>query len=292
MKAAGVLLLMLAAPLAGQAPGTDIYVVPLSRSGMGLSLGAPVNATARAGYDNQPYFSADGKSIFYTSQRDGQTDIFRYDRTSGASVQVTATPESEYSPTVMPDGRRISVIRVEKDSTQRLWAFTGEGAAVKPLLDSIKPVGYHTWLNADTVFVFVLGSPTTLRRAELGTGTAQVMASNIGRSLAVVPGGRAVSYIQQDSASGSVRTLDPVSGAGESIVRLPSGASFFAWLSSGELLTATGNRLLLWRRGAAEWAEVARFSEPGLQQISRLAVSPAGDALALVGNEPAPARSP
>jgi dipeptidyl aminopeptidase/acylaminoacyl peptidase len=292
MRAACIAVLIFAAPLAGQAPGTDIYLVSLSRSGTGLSLGAPVNATARAGYDNQPYFSADGRSVFYTSQRDGQTDIFRYDRATGSAVQVTSTAESEYSPTVMPDGRRISVIRVEKDSTQRLWAFTLDGTAVRPLLDSIKPVGYHTWLNADTVFVFVLGSPATLRRAELGTGTAQVMASNIGRALAVVPGRRAVSFVQQDSASGWVRTLDPVTGAGESIVRLPSGASFFTWLPSGELLTATGNRLLLWKQGAAEWVEVTRFSEPGLQQISRLAVSPAGDALALVGNEPAPARSP
>ena len=291
MRPAVVPLLMLAAPLGAQGPGTDIYLVPLSRSGAGLRVGTAVNTTARPGYDNQPYFASDGKSFFYTSQRDGQTDIFRYDRGSKVSTQVTSTPESEYSPTVMPDGRHISVIRVERDSTQRLWAFTLDGTAVKPVLDSIKPVGYHTWLNWDTVFVFVLGSPPTLRRAELGRGTAQVMASNIGRALAVVPGRRAVSYVQQDSASGWVRALDPVTGAGESLVALPAGAAFFAWLGSDELLTASGNRLLLWKRGAADWVEVARFSEPGLQQISRLAVSPGGDALALVGNEPAP-RSP
>jgi dipeptidyl aminopeptidase/acylaminoacyl peptidase len=291
MKSACVPCLMLAAPLAAQAPGTDIYLVPLSRSGAELRLGAPVNATPRPGYDNQPFFSPDGKSVYYTSQRESQTDIFRYDRGSGASVQVTFTTESEYSPTVMPDGRHLSVIRVEKDSTQRLWAFTLDGAPVKPVLDSIKPVGYHTWLNPDTVFVFVLGNPATLRRAELGHGTAQVMASNIGRALAVVPGGRHVTYVQQDSASAWVRGLDPVSGAAYSLVRLPAGASFFVWLADGELLTATGNRLLLWRPGG-EWAEVTRFSEPGLQQISRLALSPTGDALALVGNEPAPPRSP
>jgi hypothetical protein len=280
---------MLAAPLGAQAPGTDIYLVPLARSGAELRVGTAVNATVRAGYDNQPYFTIDGKSLFYTSERSGQTDIFRYDRGPGVSTQVTSTPESEYSPTVMPDGKHISVIRVERDSTQRLWAFTLDGTAVKPVLDSIKPVGYHTWLNADTVFVFVLGSPPTLRRAELGRGTAQVMASNIGRALAVVPGRRAVSYVQQDSARGWVRALDPVTGAGESLVALPAGAAFFAWLGTDELLTASGNRLLLWKRGAADWVEVARFSEPGLQQISRLAVSPSGDALALVGNEP---RSP
>ena len=41
--------------------------------------------------------------------------------------RVTNTPESEYSPTVTPDGAHISVIRVEADGTQRLWRFTLDG---------------------------------------------------------------------------------------------------------------------------------------------------------------------
>ncbi len=289
MKAAFALLLLPMASLAGQAPpGTDIFVMPLSHRGAVFALGPAVNVTARPGYDNQPSFSPDGKSIYFTSQRGGQTDIYRYDLAAGAAIQVTRTAESEYSPTVMPDRKHFSVIRVEADSTQRLWEFGLDGTPVKPVLDSIKPVGYHTWLNADTVFVFVLGEPATLRRAELAHGTAQVMERNIGRSLAVVPGGRMVSYVQQDSAGGSVSLIDPVTGAGTSLGRLPEGAAFFAWLPGGDLLTATGNRLLRFDQGKRDWTEVARFSEPGLQQITRLAVSPAGDRLALVGSEPAP----
>ena len=185
----------------------------------------------------------------------------------------------------MPDGRHFSVIR---DSVQLLWSFTLEGAAVKPLLDSIKPIGYHTWLNADTVFVFVLGSPATLRRAELPHGTAQIVASDIGRALLRVPGKRLISFAQHDSAGYWVRTIDPVSGQGQNLVRLPDGNEFFTWTPSGELLSATGNRLLHWRPGEKEWTEIARFTEAGLQKISRLAVSPAGDRLALVAAEAVP----
>ena len=50
------------------------------------------------------------------------SDIYRYDIASQAISQVTNTPEAEYSPTVTPDGRHISVIRVESDGTQRLVA--------------------------------------------------------------------------------------------------------------------------------------------------------------------------
>jgi len=40
--------------------------------------------------------------------------------------------------------------------------------------------------------------------------------------------------------------------------------------------------------GEKEWTEVARFAEPGLQRITRLALSPDGSRLALVSAEPAP----
>jgi len=278
--------LVFGSSLTAQAPpGTDIFVMSLTGTPGALHVGAPVNITARAGYDNQPFFSPDGKSIFYTSQRDGQTDIFRYDLAPGLSSQVTRTTENEYSPTVMPDGKHFSVIR---DSTQHLWSFTLDGAPVKPLLDSIRPIGYHTWLNADTVFVFVLGTPATLRRAELAGGTAAIVASDIGRALLKVPGRRAVSYAQRDSAGFVVRVIDPITGQGESLMRLPEGNEYFIWLPDGGLLSASGNRLLRWRVGEREWTEVARFAEPGLQRITRLALSPDGSRLALVSAEPAP----
>jgi hypothetical protein len=183
----------------------------------------------------------------------------------------------------MPDGKRFSVIR---DSTQHLWAFALDGTPDRALLDSIVPIGYHTWLNADTVFVFVLGQPATLRRAELTRGTAEIVARDIGRALAKVPGRRAISYAQRDSSGYLVRVIDPVTGAGESLVRLPPGNEFFAWTPDGELLSATQNRLLRWRKGDADWTEIIRFTDPGLQRITRLALSPDGRRLALVGNEP------
>ncbi|HLB54025.1 MAG TPA: hypothetical protein VJK71_02870, partial [Gemmatimonadales bacterium] len=179
----------LAPSLAAQAPpGTDIFLAPLQRTGAALTAGAPVNITARAGYDNQPSFSPDGRSVYYASAREGQTDLYRYEIAPRRTVRVTTTAESEYSPTVMPDGRHLSVVRVERDSTQRLWQFTLAGAPVKPILATIKPVGYHAWLNADTLLLFVLGSPATLQRAEVGPGTAAILARDIGRALARIPG--------------------------------------------------------------------------------------------------------
>jgi hypothetical protein len=39
-------------------------------------------------------------------------------------------------------------------------------------------------------------------------------------------------------------------------------------------------------RGDESWRQIAAFTVPGLQRISRIAVSPDGSLLALVGEEP------
>ena len=46
-----------------------------------------MNITRSPGYDNQPSFTPDGAAILFTSNRGGtQTDIYRYDVGSGASL--------------------------------------------------------------------------------------------------------------------------------------------------------------------------------------------------------------
>jgi dipeptidyl aminopeptidase/acylaminoacyl peptidase len=271
-----------------QAPGTDIYLVPLSRSGGVLQGGVPVNLTARAGYDNQPAFSPDGRTLYWTSAREGQTDIYRTDLDSGRSQRVTSTPESEYSPTLTPDGSRLSVVRVEADSTQRLWLMDLNGAPLRPALDALKPVGYFAWLNADTVFAFVLGSPATLQRAEPATGRAAVVARDIGRTIYRIPRQDAVSFVQRDSTGDWIGRLDPRSDAVTRIAPLPRGTEFYAWTPEGALLSTRSNELVRWDAGSGAWETVARFSEPGLRRMTRLAVSPRGDRIALVGNDAAP----
>ncbi|HEX9755827.1 MAG TPA: hypothetical protein VGA42_08960, partial [Gemmatimonadales bacterium] len=63
------------------------------------------------------------------------------------------------------------------------------------------------------------------------------------------------------------------------------GVQDHAWLPDGSLLQARGNRLYRWTPGRPGWELLRVFTEPGLASISRLAVTPKGDRLALVGLE-------
>jgi dipeptidyl aminopeptidase/acylaminoacyl peptidase len=268
-----------------------VYVAALDASGGRFSIVAPVNASNSAGYDNQPSFTPDGAAILFTSRRQGeQTDIYRYEIANRQTSRVTETAESEYSPTVTPDGTGISVIRVEADSTQRLWRFTRDGRDPRLVLTDIKPVGYHAWIDESRLALFVLGRPSTLQIADTRTGTAEVAASSIGRSLHRIPGSRAVSYVQRDADAPDspawIVRLDAGSKEKTRLVRPVPGSREHdhAWTPDGRLLMALGSKIYTWSMGG-EWQETADLSGAGVADISRIAVSPKGDRMAFVAAE-------
>jgi Tol biopolymer transport system component len=283
----------LAGPLLAQAPpGTDVYLAPLSVRGATVTIGPAQNLTRRPGYDNQPSFSPDGKQLYYTVVREGgpkgttQADIFRVDLRTRATAAFIATPESEYSAAVIPGGREVSVIRVELDSTQRLWAFPiAGGGAPRILAERVKPVGYQTWLDASTVGAFVLGSPATLQRLDLETGDATILLSNIGRALQRVPGRRAISVTHRVSETEWwIVEVDPTTALRTPIVKMPDQADYFVWLSDGSLLTASGSRFLRYRPGTdSAWRVVATLE--GISGITRLAVNGKNDRIAFVAED-------
>jgi hypothetical protein len=269
--------------------GTEIHLIPLTVGDTSVTIGAPVNITNRPGYDNQPSFTADGRSVLFTSVRaDAQADIYRYDIGTRSTTRVTSTTESEYSATVMPGGRRFSVIRVEADSTQRLWSFALDGSDPRLVLPDVKPVGYHAWSGDSIVAVFVLGQPATLQLASTRGGAARQVAGNIGRSLVAIPGGGSVSFVRRDGDGWMIERVD-ASGTVTPVGRAPAGAEYLAWTPGGDIISASGNALFLWRARDAnpQWKEVARFTQPALQRLSRLAVSADGRWLAVVAAEPA-----
>lgn len=278
-----------------QAPADpDIFLVSLARTGGKLSVTGARNLTSRAGYDNQPNWSRDGRTLFYTSTReDAQADIYRLDPSGNAPpVRVTMTaPESEYSATPMPNSNAISVIRVERDSTQRLWAVQLDNAPSTVILERIKPVGYHTWANDTLLALFVLGSPNTLQLASTTTGRGDTITTSIGRSLHTTRDGQ-VSFVHKVSNEEWWLTLlDPKTRQQKRLVRMPRRVEDYAWTPDGVALIGEGSVLKTFdpQRGG-DWEIVADLASYGLTGITRLSVSPRGDAVAVVAVPATPGR--
>lgn len=279
-------ILGLAYPASGQAPATDIFVAAMSNDQGRLTLTGWRNVTDRAEYDNQPSFMPDGGALLYTSSRGGQTDTYRYDLSTGRSTPVTQTPESEYSPTVMPGGDRFSAVRVEADSTQRLWSFAMDGSDPQLLLTEIAPVGYHAWADAARVALFVLGSPPTLQVADIRSGTARQREESVGRSLHPIPGRLAVSFLHKGE-EWWIKALDLETDRITPIVKALEGSEDYAWTPGGFLVMARGSELFAFDPASdSDWRLVADLAPEGIGGITRLAVDPNGRSLALVSVRP------
>jgi WD40 repeat protein len=265
-------------------PNTDILLVTM-KDGQVVADGV-VNLTDSDGYDNQPFFTADGHALLYTSFREDQTEIYRADLATRTHTRLTHTPESEYSPTVLPAADGFSTVRVEADGTQRLWRFDNDGHAATLVLEAVKPVGYHAWADPNTVALFVLGDPPTLQLADTRTGRADTLARRIGRSLHRAPGG-GISFVHKTTdTTWTIERLDPATRAITPIAATLPGREDYAWSPDGALLMADGAVLYTWTPEDDAWHPLYDFSDAGVTTITRIAVHPEGAYLALVVDRP------
>ena len=279
-------------------PATEVYLAPFPAQAGGVL--DYVNISNNPGYDNQPSFLPDSSAVLFSSNRDGkQMDIYRYDIASKQLKQVTTTPEDEFSPTVTPDGRTFSAVRVEADKTQRLWRFNLDGSNPRVVLENVKPVGYHVWIDETRLALFILGSgaPATLQIADTKTGVATVAVTGIGRSLLMRPKTGTISYVSTAEKPPVIKELDPKTGTSTTLVAPLEGSQDVAWTPDGRMLMAAGKTFFEWRPGATSWTEIANtgldafyVGAPNVSQVgppnnvTRLKVSPDGKWLAFVSD--------
>jgi WD40 repeat protein len=290
--AVGLVSCLLPHHAAAQAPpGFDIYLFPFHVLADTIELGEPVNITARPGYDNQPSFTPDGASILYTSIReDSAADVYRYSIRDRKTVRVTQTPESEFSPTVMPGDSTISVVRVEADSTQRLWSFALDGSRPRLLLENVKPVGYHAWIDERRLALFILGEPHTLQRADLATGRADTVALDIGRALHRIPESTSISFVHKRGENDWwITEMNPETKTLTALAPTLEGVEDLGWTPDGRLIACRDQVLHIWRAADAtapgKWLPAGRLVLPDSATVSRIAVSPDGEWLAVVAQE-------
>ena len=264
-------------------PSTEIYLFDLSFENWEMTLSNPVNISNNEGYDNQPSFWPDGKSILYARTIEGQTEIARYKIKSGKTKIITDTKQgSEYSPIPMPYGKKISSIRLDTTGFQALYAYDlkGRGELLGPPL----VIGYHAWITELEFVTFVLGDTITMEIIHSLAGASKKIGENIGRSLHKVPNSNKFSFVDKTSEPWQIKTRDLTTGEIEAVVSVLEGSEDYCWTPSGEILMGQGDTIYFWLNGP-QWKPVIVEGEVELKNVTRMAVSPDGTKLVVVISE-------
>jgi hypothetical protein len=253
---------------------------------------APVFLTGfnKSGYNNQPaFFSANDLWLTAQTPEDGeQTDLYALDLALRTRTRVTATPAtSEYSPALMPGGRRFSAVRVEEDGTQRLWSFPLDRSDNgRPEVPHITGVGYHCWLRDTLLALFIVGddgNPHTLQTIGTRSKRTQRIANNIGRCLQLLPDGRLAFVQKPTDDTWLLKAYQMKNNQTDVVVKMPSGCEDFTLLPDGAFLTGKGAKLLQYKPGRdADWRECADLSKYGVKNITRLTAHKSGKLVVVV----------
>lgn len=278
------LLLFLVKLFVAQQPNTDVWLFNLAVKKGKAVVGKGQNITHREGYDNQPAWDAAGKNIYYVSVRaDKQSDVYVYDVSKKKHLALTKTPESEYSPTPLPNSTQLACVVVEKDSTQRIWTYDAKtGVMQKPLLNE-DSVGYFLPFNKDTILYYKLTEPHTLRAHALKTN------KNVWICNAPIRGFKTVSssafiFGSKDSTHVSFYVYDTHLQKAQWVCKYPSVSEDIVWHSVWGLLKSEGTLILQWDKTLQTWQTLFDLSSFGLKRITRFCFHPKDRYLVVVDN--------
>ncbi|MEO8085800.1 MAG: hypothetical protein ABI763_03215 [Bacteroidota bacterium] len=274
----------IAVTLNAQLPETDIFISKVKMQGGKLEFSTPENITHRKGYDNQPYFMPDGKSLLYVAVPDTtQADIFKYDFASKKISNVTNTIESEYSPMMTPDGKDIGVVRVDTDNGQRFYKLPASKTTFANHIPGTDSIGYYCWLNEESLAMFILGPAMTIQILNLKTNERMLIASDVGRCMKLSKDGKSLYFvIKQNENEWGIFELDIATGEKKKLVSTLPGSEDFALLPDGTFLMGSNGKLFRFSISAnASWEEIADFSAV-MGDFYRIAVNAKGDCIAMV----------
>ena len=227
-------------------------------------------------YNNQPFLVDTG--LYYTHEvvdenGQSQTDIAFYDFTSKSSVNITNTPVSEYSPTLMPNQQALSAIVVEADGKQKLWQYPlAEESVASRIFEWIEPVGYHAWGADEDLIMFILGEPHTLQYTRVAVAKPRVIAGDIGRTLIFDKHTNSYLFSYNKDNQHWVARFAPQTEEVSDLFRLPESVQDFALIDKDTVAYAVNNRVhkrsLTEPEVVSQWLDLRRFCEGSISRLN------------------------
>ena len=280
---------------------TEVWVGKLDRTAGRFVISDLKNISNHPGYDNQPAFFADGDRLIYTSEAGQLADdgnglqAVVVDLRSGQS---TAMPSMNgFSPTPMSDGTHVMMLR-----DGRVWRYDLAGGKPEPLTET-KDAGYFNRIDDRTFVLFMNDKEQRVVIYDQKSKAMKTVATGAVTPIYSVPGQSAVTFVAESpfpvpekpdpavKRTLSLRRLDLESGSVTTLAAIPfRTGGHHVWTATGTLLMASGRSIYEWSPARPDqWTPVFEATDPGLQGITRIALSVRGDRIAIVSTPAAEA---
>ena len=179
----------------------DIYSISVNG-------GAPRRLTTHPAEDKWPYWSHDGKWIYFSSTRSGREEIWKMPSSGGEAVQITRN--SGDIPQESADGKFLYYMKGWPEAVS-VWRALVDGNQETRVLDSVHSEGQWT-VGKEGIYFF--RTPDKIGRSDIcfyDFATGQIrrvltVQRPVDNHIAVSPDGRTILYPQSDE-SGSVLML-------------------------------------------------------------------------------------
>lgn len=270
-----------------QAPNSEIYLFSIEKTDGKYSFSNPKNISDNAGYDNQPPFSLDGKSIlFTTNRREGNFDIYEYQIAEMKISPLVTSEDNEYTAKEL-DGETITFVREGKtDQTMTVYKMNRETKKETPAFSVKEPIAYYAFNGKGDALVWVryafmmhfVNTEKSINR--YAANYAQPSVPHL------IPGTDKFSFmVRHPDDSLWIKEFDPETEAVRPIITSKDGKKDYAWMPDGSLLVGSGSKLFRFdEKTDRAWVEIADLSSFGIKEITRMVVSSDGKYLALVDN--------
>ena len=242
------------------------------------------------GYNNQPIFVSNDK-ILFTSERNLQNDIVQYDSSENSLKYLTNTLTSEYSP-IRYKKNKVTAVSLNEKGEQYLRIYNIKDNTFKiPFTDKI--VGYYNYSKKirNLIISSVLeNNQLVLYTSNLKTKEHTYIDNNTGRSIHNIPknkfGEEKISYISKKDSIWNINYVDLSSYNTKTITTTLNNNEDICWFKDGSILTSYKNNLYIFNSKLSKnWKLLCSLEEYGITNISRIAINPDNDKLALVNSK-------
>lgn len=262
-------------------PVTNVYCIhliqPATSTNWQVSKIELLNSYNYKAYNNQPYF-INANEVLITSQGhdEDNTDIYSLDLPNHLLRRLVDNDGKDYSPRLSPDhSGDITCVHINKnDSVQNLCLFSGsDGSFKKNILQGIGQIGYYRHFRKDLWVCFLVDQPSNLLSfINEKTNEKKIFASSIGRTFEVLNQNEILFVHKILPDQWILKSYDYSSQKMTAWAVMPPGSEDFALIQNGNVICASGSKLLLLQKDSSTWKELIDLASLGIQHMQRIAI--------------------